>query len=285
MVQRWYRKHVRSLSKDGELNSLPPTTIQMATAKWDDIRQSSSLCSIATAAIKHTTNDTRQHLISFTQNQHLQLYDDIIELAQTKTRGLKEIKRFTNWLETRQGRPYTVIIDAANVGCVDTMVDMFVKSGECPLLIFPEELANNRSDLAQRLQKSGNIYVVPYGQHDDIFCMIATVSKQNKRPTSIYATQVCPILISNDRYLDHRKQMRDRQLSHSWYQRHCYNHRGANVKDLPQKIFKRRIGCNDPNINADKDTVWEGKIFHFPVVGWKYHERFVLRMPYTTKEE
>ena len=83
---------MRSLSQDGTLNSLPPATIEMTAAQWNDIRQSSGLSSIATAAIETTSDECRKHLSSFAQNQHLQLYEDIMELAKTKARGIMELK-------------------------------------------------------------------------------------------------------------------------------------------------------------------------------------------------
>ena len=118
--------------------------------------------------------------------------------------------------------------------------------------------------------------------------MIATVSDQ-QTACSIHNTGVSLALISNDRFLDHRKKMgTDSSLLMQWYRHHVYKHRGVpgDVKKLPvKKVLKRRVTCNysPTNISNDEKSLWEGKAWHFPVIGWKYNERFLLRIPTRTK--
>ena len=118
--------------------------------------------------------------------------------------------------------------------------------------------------------------------------MIATVSEQ-KTSCRIHNTGVSLALISNDRFLDHRKKMgTDSSLLMQWYRHHVYKHRRVpgDVKKLPvKKVLKRRVTCNysPTNISNDEKSLWEGKAWHFPVIGWKYNERFLLKIPTRTK--
>ena len=120
--------------------------------------------------------------------------------------------------------------------------------------------------------------------------MIATVSDQ-KTACSIYNTGVSLALISNDHFYDHRKKMgTDSSLLMQWYRHHVYKHKGVrgDMKKLPvEKVLKRRVTCNysPSNIINDEKSLWEGKAWHFPVIGWKYNERFLLRIPTRTKRK
>lgn len=122
----------------------------------------------------------------------------------------------------------------------------------------------------------GDFYVVP-GDHleDDLFCMIATVSDQ-KKSSNNQKPGVCP-LITNDRFLDHRRKTRDLALFGKWYESSCYRHlqwydSSAHKvsRIVPSKEFGRRIA----------ESKWgAGTVWHFPVRGWGYYERFVVHLP------
>ena len=62
-------------------------------------------------------NKTRQHLVSLHQSKKKQLHDDLLELVKDhmSSKAAKKLKLLSEWLESRNGQPYTVIVDGANV--------------------------------------------------------------------------------------------------------------------------------------------------------------------------
>lgn len=86
-----------------------------------------------------------------------------------------------------------------------------------------------------------------------------------------------PVLITNDRFVDHKKEMRDRTLFEEWQRYYCYKHSRSG----------RHPGTNSKDGKRDTRTIewnhWGGvstsKVWHFPVKGWGFHERFVVRIP------
>ncbi|KAL3795041.1 hypothetical protein HJC23_006362 [Cyclotella cryptica] len=128
------------------------------------------------------TNATLR-LIVLEESQRLHVHDTLLEMARVKsveytsrleakgraTRDNAEqaelatqiLKDFSDWLETREGRPYTAIIDGPNVayfgwGRVNLnqlilMVDELEKQGEHPLVIMPEKYTRRKFHLRQGL--------------------------------------------------------------------------------------------------------------------------------------
>ena len=120
---------------------------------------------------------------------------------------------------------------------------------------------------------------MPADQEDDVFGMLATVSDQRKARGND-SKGVRPVLVTNDRFFDHRKKMRDQSLFHEWYTRHCYQHdQKRSLKHIPTNVFNRRIRCHDWLDENEEDTDFGGKVWHFPVSGWGFNERFVVRVP------
>jgi len=112
--------------------------------------------------------------------------------------------------------------------------------------------------------------------------MLATVSEQ--RVSCLIHGAVSPVLISNDRFLDHRKQMR---LDRIWYKHYCFNQgrqKGSaigRIGELPSKVFKRRVTCNDCLVQVDgEDKESSSKALLIPVRGWRYQERLLMYVPH-----
>ena len=115
---------------------------------------------------------------------------DNAEKAEQATQILRE---FSEWMDKREGPPYTAIVDGANVayfgwGRVNVyqlvhMVNALERLGEHPLVVFPQKYTNQRFHLRQgmmqvlrheeleyleRLREKGQMYVVPPMCLDDL---------------------------------------------------------------------------------------------------------------------
>jgi len=115
---------------------------------------------------------------------------DNAEKAEQATQILRE---FSEWMDEREGPPYTAIVDGANVayfgwGRVNVyqlvhMVNALERLGEHPLVVFPQKYTNQRFHLRQgmmqvlrdeeleyleRLREKGQMYVVPPMCLDDL---------------------------------------------------------------------------------------------------------------------
>jgi hypothetical protein len=114
---------------------------------------------------------SQQQLILLEPDQRKQLLGDLIDLSHTqflnyhkgigshdkhaardsKTKAREEIQKFSEWLNTREGEPFTAIVDGANVGYymqnfakggfnyhqIKFMVDTLEARGETPLVVLP----------------------------------------------------------------------------------------------------------------------------------------------------
>ncbi|KAL7549820.1 hypothetical protein ACHAWF_013074 [Thalassiosira exigua] len=80
-------------------------------------------------------------IASLTSDQHQQMFDDIIELAQKTDNAADELKKFLDWMNERKGYPFTMFLDGANVGIdsIEAMVAKFDAKGEWPLVIMSEK--------------------------------------------------------------------------------------------------------------------------------------------------
>jgi hypothetical protein len=145
---------------------------------------------------------------------------DQVEDYLSKRRGPRrtadeELQRFFQWLDTRDGDPFTVVVDAANVAYylqnfeqgrfsvhqIRFVVEALESLGEHPLVVLPRKYSlpsfhvtigvgsahgprkqvqtlQERSVLKQLLD-SGKAYIVPAGCLDDYFWILASVSEQS----------------------------------------------------------------------------------------------------------
>ena len=158
---------------------------------------------------------TTLRLIVLEESQRVHVHDTLIEMAREKSmeytaklaakgRSTKDnaekaeqatqiLKEFSEWLDTREGKPYTSIVDGANIayfgwGKVNIhqlihMVDALEKQGEYPLVVFPQKytrrkfhlrkgmmqvLKDEEMELLERLKEKDQMYVVPPMCLDDL---------------------------------------------------------------------------------------------------------------------
>ena len=170
-------------------------------------------------------------LVHLSDPQILQLKDGVLELAadrqnqfanevnrqKSASRRGEAVDRLTSffrWLDRREGEPFTVIIDGANVAYymqnfetgrfsyhqIQFVMDSLEKAGERPLVILPrkytldlfsvsvgthsgtgtwkQRLTSAEKRIRNELMDSGKIAVVPSGFLDDYYWILASVSKQ-----------------------------------------------------------------------------------------------------------
>eukprot|EP00980_Cylindrotheca_fusiformis_P001717 scaffold388_cov114-Cylindrotheca_fusiformis.AAC.26 len=171
---------------------------------------------------------TQLRLIGLDTAQKKQLQDGLIHLStvshdekasKKNTKAEMELRRFGEWLDTRNGGPFTAIVerlifvkDGPNIAYymqnfhdgtfnyfqIRFVVDELEKMGENVLVILPKKYTqdsftitsssgNKRQRLTQsekrirhQLIESGKVYVVPFGCLDDYYWMFASVSSQRK---------------------------------------------------------------------------------------------------------
>jgi hypothetical protein len=162
---------------------------------------------------------SQQRLILLEPDQRKQLHDDLIELSQTqylnytqgmaaydrhaandpKDKAAEQMQIFSNWLNTREGEPFTAIVDGANVGYymqtfdkgrfnyhqIKFMVETLEAKGENPLVVLPnkyghtnfictskkeyQELDESEIDIMKDLTRRGKLYKVPPRCLDDFY--------------------------------------------------------------------------------------------------------------------
>ena len=263
---------------------------------------------------------------------------DNVKAAETASQILRE---FSEWLDTRDGPPYTAIVDGANVayfgwGRVNVyqlvhMVNELERRGEYPLVIFPQKYTNQRFHLRrgmmqvlrdeemealEGLKAKGQMYVVPPMCLDDLYWMLASVSKQtfstggrnidvlpdesnnNSSPNHGRYPGLRPMVISNDKMRDHRLELPlEERAFRRWCTSHIVNYNFTEyVEDSTEErtitfsaagLFSDEIqgnlcpeviqGASEEESDGDIIMAW-----HFPVSEWDDSERFCLRLPLTT---
>lgn len=117
--------------------------------------RSTGLCPVTNA---------QQRLIILEPDQRTQLHNDLLKLSteqfakfagrkadDSPTRAQEQLQLFSDWLDQRQGEPFTAIVDGANVGYymqsfdrgrfnyyqIQFMVDTLEGRGENPLVVIP----------------------------------------------------------------------------------------------------------------------------------------------------
>jgi hypothetical protein len=108
--------------------------------------------------------NAQQRLIVLEPNQRTQLHDDLLKLSteqfakfagrrsdDSPFRAKEQLQVFSDWLDLRQGEPFTAIVDGANVGYymqsfdrgrfnyyqIKFMIDTLEGRGENPLVVIP----------------------------------------------------------------------------------------------------------------------------------------------------
>ncbi|KAL7511329.1 hypothetical protein ACHAXN_008437 [Cyclotella atomus] len=172
---------------------------------------------------------SQQRLILLCSDQRKQLQGDLIDLASTQytnwtknidtkrdkhaamdseNKASEQLQKFSEWLDVREGEPFTAIVDGANVGYymqnfdkggfnyhqIKFMVDSLETRGEKPLVVLPNKYSHtnyiynskqqyqylNESDveIMKSLKDRDMLYSVPPRCLDDLYWMVASVSDQ-----------------------------------------------------------------------------------------------------------
>jgi len=172
----------------------------------------------------------------------------------------KHLEGFAQWLNDRDGEPFTAIIDGANVayyglGCINyhqlkLMVTTLERMGENPLVIIPQkytqrkfhlrqgyvqELTDEQMEIIKDLENNGKLYEVPHRCLDDYYWMLSSVSPQTKTRNGAILDVLPdnesgrfpgtrPILISNDQMRDHKLELLEPKLFRRWVSSHIVNY-------------------------------------------------------------
>jgi len=239
---------------------------------------------------------------------------DHIEKAELATKILKE---FSEWLDSREGRPYTAIVDGANVAYfgwgkvnihqLNLMVEALKKQGEDPLVVFPQKYTRRKFHLRQgmmqvlqdeeleilnKLKENDQMYVVPPMCLDDMYWMLASVSNQtiSTNGLSIDVPKnneegrfpgLRPIVISNDKMRDHKDELLDEREFRRWACSHIVNYNFTEF--IEDQRDEREISFHAADIFSDEiqgnECPGGGVAWHFPVSEWDANERLCLRLP------
>ena len=138
---------------------------------------------------------------SLTREQRKMILDDILLIGEKHSSLVKQLETFSDWLQNREGEPpFTVILDGANVSRLSKMMSELKLAGYHPLVIIPKKIAAKSSPSLT----NGSSYIVD--DYDDLFCMLATVVKQEGLDRTV-------MLMTNDKLRDHSREMRDPDVS------------------------------------------------------------------------
>ncbi|CAB9509235.1 expressed unknown protein [Seminavis robusta] len=159
----------------------------------------------------------RLRQIVLNKSQKTQLKDSLLKRMGSK-RAIEAMSSFCDWLSTREGRPFTVIVDAANI-CyfmqnfdggkfnfhqIRFVVKALEEIGESPLVVMPakylrkqfrinlgtssrfQKVSPEERAFLDDLENAGTLYAVPEGCLDDYFWIVASVSDQeNSTPENL----------------------------------------------------------------------------------------------------
>jgi Protein-only RNase P len=224
LAKRWHSSFVRGFADAniGEHNSLLPLRINKTPAPDDQlimnrvsIDPSTGYCSRSGSTLRllHLDADEKENLRdsvrSMAQAEYLSFHKEVLR----KPKGEQtenDIDHFSTWLDTREGPPFTAIVDGANVGYymqnfddgrfsfhqIKFVVDTLEQLGETVLVILPGKYGYNRFSVTiggglqnltdeevairNQLRSSGRLYLVPRGMLDDFYWIMASMSNQTK---------------------------------------------------------------------------------------------------------
>jgi hypothetical protein len=217
---------------------------------------------------------------------------------------------------TREGQPFTVVVDGPNVGfCgygefhysqVMRVVEELERMGETPLITMPskyvgpsfklraggrQQLSGNDLAFVESLIEDEKMYVVPPLCLDDYYWMLASVSNQtNARQMPDLQVEtgdeegrfpgLRPMLVTNDQMRDHKLDLLTPREFRRWCSCHIVNY------DIP-KIVKdewedRRVKFAPADVFSREiqgnapGNGEEIKVWHFPVTEWNESSRFCI---------
>mmetsp|Transcript_5096 Transcript_5096/g.12799 ORF Transcript_5096/g.12799 Transcript_5096/m.12799 type:complete len:841 (-) Transcript_5096:1421-3943(-) len=253
------------------------------------------------------TNATLR-LIVLEQSQRVHVHNTLVEMAREKSKeytarlaskgrstrdnaekaelATKILREFSEWLDAREGEPYTAIVDGANIAYFGWgrlnihqlihMVNALEQQGERPLVVFPEKytrrkfhlrhgmiqvLRDEELGLLEGLRDKGQMYVVPPMCLDDLYWMLASVSNQTastagqnidvpKNNTEGRFPGLRPMVISNDKMRDHKMELLEERAFRRWCCSHIVNYNFTEFIENPSK--KREIHFQAADLFSDE---------------------------------
>ncbi|KAL7533901.1 hypothetical protein ACHAXR_005517, partial [Thalassiosira sp. AJA248-18] len=221
--------------------------------------------------------NVQQRLIVLEPDQRNQLHGDLLDLSEEQfanfagkraedspKRAREQLQIFSDWLDKREGEPFTAIVDGANIGYymqsfdkgrfnyhqIKFIVDTLEERGENPLVVLPnkyvhhefyqskrehQKLDHAEIEIMKDLLKSGKLYKVPPRCLDDFYWMLASVSDQTAsrqgQDISVPSDDpdgrfpgTRPMLITNDQMRDHKLELLEPRLFRRWYGCHIVNY-------------------------------------------------------------
>eukprot|EP00980_Cylindrotheca_fusiformis_P017892 scaffold5682_cov140-Cylindrotheca_fusiformis.AAC.3 len=272
---------------------------------------------------------TKLRLIALDEYQRQHVHDTLIKMAGiqfvefTKGRkkpmeenmGVEELTLFSNWLDTREGKAFTVVVDGPNVGFHGSgsfhysqlmhVVRELERMGETPLVTMPSKYIGptfklrcgqrqylSDKDLAfiDSLMEKERIYVVPSLCLDDYYWMLASVSNQTmSRQMSGLEVEACdqagrfpglrPMLVTNDQMRDHKLDLLTAREFRRWSSCHIVNYEVPKVEQGEWEDRHVKFFPADffsREIQGNTNGIVDGTVWHFPVTEWGESSRFCI---------
>ena len=228
------------------------------------IDPSSGTCPLTDVKLRliSLNEDQRDHVKQTLFDMSVTQHEEFTEKLRTKgektggrgdsARAREKLQEFVEWLENRDGPPFTAIVDGPNVAYaghgdvhysqVLLVVEELERLGERPLVIMPSKyvskqfyvtglggvqtLGQKDLDTMHGLLSAGKMYCVPPSCLDDYYWMIASVANQKSEVTVQPDADdqrfpgLRPYLVTNDQMRDHKLALLQARLFRRWTS--CY---------------------------------------------------------------
>jgi hypothetical protein len=236
----------------------------------------------------------------------------------TETDVAVKLERFGKWLQNRNGKPFTAIIDGPNIAYymqnfregsfnfhqLKFVVDALENMGENVLVVLPKKYTYDRfpiqkanqmvkqtltakeKEIRDELIAEGKACVVPVGSLDDYYWMYASVSMDEEfvppdNPEGRWPGNR-PMLVSNDKLRDHKMSLLEPRLFRRWYSNFLVNFTfSAFVND---ECMDKEIGFKTADFYSREiqgnPTNGNGTSWHLPVRDWDENESLCIRVPH-----
>ena len=325
-AQIMYNGFIEGFLKSSNSDEIPTITKQedsnlvIGRVEVDD---ATALCPVSGARLR---------LIALDEDQRHHVHETLIKMAgmqyveYTKNRkntpksvddnfGIQQLSHFSEWLDTREGDPFTVIVDGPNVGFhgygefhysqLEQVVQKLESMGEIPLVTMPQKyvspsfnlrygkrqkLSERDLDLVSNLTRDRKMYVVPARCLDDYYWMLGSISNQtNARQLADLQVKagdkegrfpgLRPMLVTNDQMRDHKLELLEPREFRRWCSCHIVNYDVAKVES--DKEWDDRSVEFFPadffsrEIQGNEDESGN-LVWHFPVSLWNEPSRFFI---------
>lgn len=233
--------------------------------------------------------------------------------------AVRELSRFSSWLDEREGEPFTAIVDGPNVAYfghsdvrysqVKSVVKELEKMNEQPLVVMPQkyvapkfhlglgyiqELGEKDLLVMNELIESERLYIVPSRCLDDYYWMLASVSNQTRARAGADMTVstndrdgrlpgLRPLLLTNDQMRDHKLEILEPRLFRRWCSCHIVNY---NLTDVGENEWEEGEIQLYPADFFSREIQGNptpnsnnATAWHLPVSEWEDNHRLCIRIP------